>query len=224
MHCPPRSKLLYELHTSLKETAAERLHGLMAMERAHVWTNNNHYMAEAKALFQAMLMNQLSKVAVQKLESQLGGGRGLPNDTNMKAALNMLKSTFGCEFTVEDLGMMAAQKRQLCEHPDDESLLDLIAGALAYLKVGADCLESRCLPGLVRLVCWQLRSQQPCFFIRDAGATRVTHSLSLLFTPSDIMLTVATAKLVCQTLGTPRAPQSQALLLRVLLSSWTHFS
>lgn len=96
----------------------------MAMEKQQVWTQNDHYLSDSKGRFQTMLLKQL-------YGDSLGSLAADPSVVNGLNSLNAL----GLGLTAEDIEAMVARKRQKTME-QDEGLIELIAGALAYYKVG----------------------------------------------------------------------------------------
>jgi hypothetical protein len=127
--------LLYWLHDQLLSKAERHIASLMAMEREQVWTQNSHYMVSSKQCFQDMLTKQLygSGAAAKALSETTPNFSGVVGKESLEQGLSLLAS-IGIKLSPEDLDMAVARKKQkTCQ--EDEGLLELIAGTLAYFKV-----------------------------------------------------------------------------------------
>lgn len=122
---------LYELHTQILDDTTARITELMAMERLQVWTQNSHYLSDSKACFLTMLQKQLHGGSINRDETCKDGR---PVSYNIKAGLASLNAA-GLGLTEDDLEELVARKRHKVMQ-EDEGLIELIAGALAYYKVG----------------------------------------------------------------------------------------
>lgn len=117
--------LLYEMQEDLLSQAEGHVKKVMAMEGERVYTQNDHYLSSSMECFEAMLIKQLyGNDATSKPI----------NKQNVDYALSSLNSV-GIELSAQDLDVAVARKQQQGSG-QDEGLLELIAGTLAYFKVG----------------------------------------------------------------------------------------
>jgi hypothetical protein len=128
--------LLYRLHDQLLSKAERHISSLMAMEREQVWTQNSHYMVSSKQCFQDLLVKQLYGSGAAA-SAQNDGTTKLANNYTPKQNLAHAQSylaSIGINLSVEELDMAVARKKQK-KSEEDEGMLEIIAGTLAYFKV-----------------------------------------------------------------------------------------
>ena len=129
-----RSGLLYEMHERLVAKAGHRVQEFMAMEREQIWTNNSHYLSDSKDRFEDMLLQQLyGSGTASKPDSYFKLSNGNTAKTSVDAALSFLAAA-GIQLSAHDLDVALARKQQKGAG-EDQGLLELIAGTLAYFKV-----------------------------------------------------------------------------------------
>ena len=131
---------LYEIHAKLLADSEQRVRELMAMERKQIWTQNDHYLSSSKEAFLSWLMRDLyGEGSLSTGSGSKACANGQSAKENMQAALAHL-TQLGMKVTAEDIDTMVARKRQKTSFQcDDEGLLELIAGTLAYYKVCVGC-------------------------------------------------------------------------------------
>jgi hypothetical protein len=115
---------MYELQERLLAATEHQIKQLMAMEQQQTWTQNDHYLVSSKQCFEERLVKQLY---------------GTGSNARMQSALDCLRTAgIALGLTAEDLEVaMASKKRKAAEQ--EGGLLDMIAGTLAYYKVGGCC-------------------------------------------------------------------------------------
>lgn len=118
----------------------------MEMERTQIVTYNSHYLSCSKDAFMTRLSQQLYGAG------SAGGAQGDAWD-RVNEAMGKLHEA-GLDVDLKDLDAALAHKKQRAAQHED-GLLDLIAGTLAYYKVGEDkgrsvSLVCACLSGCLR--------------------------------------------------------------------------
>lgn len=113
------------------------------MEKQQTWTQNDHYFISSKQCFEELLVKQLyGSGKASKPDDTAKNANGQTARQCVDAALAQL-ATAGIVLSAEDLDIAVAKKKRKAAEQGG-SLLDLIAGTLAYFKVG---LRVQALPG-----------------------------------------------------------------------------
>ena len=127
---------MYQLHDRLLANTEQHIKELMAVEQEQIWTQNDHYIVSSKQCFEELLVKQMNGSGKASKPDNVvpTGSTDWTAKSYVDNALAYLLQA-GINLSAEDLDIALAKKQQKSsEH--EGGLLDLIAGTLAYYKVG----------------------------------------------------------------------------------------